>query len=209
MKKLFALLLLVGYVSSCTLNQHFHFNEDYSGSYTMSFDMSSIMEMAMAEDSTASEEDMWAEMPFDSLKTVYEGMEGISNVQVKGEGGVLTMSYDYANIESLNKVLENSDMGGDEEDEMFGMLLGNSTYFEAKGNKLSYNVPDMADMGIADSLSMYMEMVSYTTEFTFEKDVKKVSNENAVVSDKKITLEGNFGELLKGEKEMSFEAKLK
>lgn len=209
MKKLIALFTLTAIIASCSLNQHFHFNEDYSGNYSMEFDMSAILEMAMQEDSTMNEDEIWEDVNFDSLKLVMEQVEGISNVVTEAEGGIIKMSYSFKDIESLNRVLENSDMGDDEQDEMFEALLGSSTYFEAKGKKLSYNVPSLADLGIADSLSMYMDMISYNTEFTFDKPVKKVSNEDATVSDNKITLEGNFGELLKGEKNMSFEAKLK
>ena len=211
MKKLFALLSLIAIVSSCSLSQHFHFNQDFSGNYIFEFDMSELVGMMGDSDSTETE-DMWADIPLDSLQDVYNAIEGINNTKVFVENDILKISYDFADVESLNKALESKNDGEEDEDEMYGMILGEGMTFESKGkNKLIFNAPSLATADVEDSVIMYMEMLEFTTEFSFEKSIKSVNNESLTVSDdaKSLTIEGNFGELMKGEKDLSFEVKLK
>ena len=210
MKKLFAFFLGSMFLISCSLTQHFHFNNDYSGNYKMDFDMSALMDMAGEMDSTDSEEDVWADVPMDSLEDVLNQLDGISNARVFVEENVLKFSYDFEDLESLNSAMHNTDMD-EGEDEYIGALMGEESSFEAKGKKFYYTTPDMAGLEVADSIADYMEMFEYGITMSFEKNIKKIDNEHAVISsdNKSLTMSGNFKELLKGEKTLSTEVRLK
>ena len=211
MKKLFSIILGTALLISCSIDQHFHFNDDYSGNYLMEFDMSALMDFAGEMDSTDSDEDIWGDLPMDSMQDAMNAVVGINNAKFFEENNVLKMSYEFENLEALNSALANSDLEDSEEDDVLGALMGDATNFEAKGKKFYYTTPDISTVEIADSMTEYMEMFEYAVTMSYENDIKKIENSDAIIGEdnKSFTLKGNFKELMLGEKQLSTEVRLK
>lgn len=174
-------------LSSCSIEEEIHFNKDYSGSLKRTFDMRQMISMvesmkSMKSESdsseTSEEEPSLPEMlsQADSLNKQsgftqkLSEIEGISNANFKAdEAGVISFSFDFANIEALNKgynVLREmnntnnmANLGNDlnsgnfnigeppsEEEAETETPKEDFTYFIRKGRTLIYRQPPRDDM---------------------------------------------------------------
>lgn len=203
----FSLLLIM--LQSCSVVQNFHFNKDFSGQYEVEIDMSQLITFAIMFDTTGAvdAEKMMAEiaLSFDSLDVIgkYNELEGISNAYAGVNGQKLLISYDYTDIESLNKaytelgeILDSTSgtMGEGMGMGFGGFDIGNSnsgqkTFFTLEKKKLSFTMSEgnPLEMGTEDveiegmegvdpeeMMSGMAEMFDISTNFTFDRKVKKV-----------------------------------
>ena len=206
--KLLAVVLLFG---SCSIAQEYYFNNDYSGNYKMTFDMSELMSLA-GDEENGETEDLLDQHTKDSLITANNALEGISNTQVSYNDYVMSMSYDFENLDALNAALAQSSLGEDMEDDPTASMLTNSSVeFSGKGKKLTYMIPEFSTYDLEDSTLMYLDMIELKTTFNFERDVKSIDNASAIIqeSGKTVVIEGNFKEFAEGEKNLSTTFKLK
>lgn len=227
-----AFLMLLS-ASCMNVTEEFFFRKDGSGSARIIVDISQMMELMKAfsgmSEENSSGEDPMAEMneAFDDTETIdkLKGMGGISNVQSLNdkENGVIGYSFDFENIESLNRAIaENAADGG----LTAAMGLGGDSevptdQFAWNGKKFSRTHPideAMANKEEDEETEESMEMMKmmfadakYTVKYTFEGGVKKAKGENATVSsDKKsISVETPMLSLLDGSAKLSTSAKTK
>ena len=210
MKRLFiALGVSIFIASSCTITQKFDFNEDFSGTYMLEIDMSSMMslmgdEMA-GEDSTA-EESSDEEKDMEELVENLKGMDGISDVVYENDEkmGRYMISYKFRDIDVLNLSMATAGMTKD-------MARDDHIFFTQKGSKLIYTIPNLnegddaptADLAGMDD--MMMDMMKYKLEFSFAGGVKKAKSKQLKKSlktgDKDVRWHANFKEVMELEGE--------
>lgn len=196
-------------------------NKDGSGKYKMSMDMSEMMQMMMTymPDSikeTMDEKDMMDSLAtmsnsqeMDSVVEVLEAIEGISNAENKMEGFVMIISYDFANIESLNLASSQGAFTAKQ-----GIKPASYTWKKGRFGR-TYNKADLAgDEETEEAMAMakmMMQDATFTTLYNFPGKVKKFSNEDAQLENGKRTLrlETSFGEILDDPALMSNEIQFK
>jgi len=183
------------FTTGCSIATTVHFNRNYSGTYNMAFDMSSLMGMAMMMDSTsdASSGDMMAEMgmAFDEfgVEDALNAMDGVSDAKIEvSDAGVLTMAYAFDNVESFNASFtkleeymkkKSAEMGEANGEAMSGL---NAQEYTRQGKTISHRASFNSDllMGMGDGMMggdsedmMGMSsMIAFTLEMTFDRKVK-------------------------------------
>jgi hypothetical protein len=110
MKRFIALLIILVTLSACKVNQYYKFNLDYSGDYSLEFDLRGLADFTSDEDDAT--DDLFEGMNLDSLAQVYESIDGITRVEIKKDTNVLRVSYSFRDLDALNKSLLNQ--GSDE-----------------------------------------------------------------------------------------------
>lgn len=207
--------LLTICLSSCTITQEYHFNKDFSGTTKLSIDLGTLIEMMAGLDSTGTQNQNMK----DSLDFVFKESAqkldslGMKNIQYGWEEGtnVLYMSYDFANIDELNKALNASNS----QNEAFNKTISDEphVYFTQKGRKtLIYTGPKSKNdiSGNKDMESM-KDYYKYAVTFSFDRKIKKIDNPNVVLSDdnKKAELKGSMFEIIREEYNSDITFKLK
>lgn len=206
--------LLVLFLTSCTITQEFHFNRNYSGTSKMMIDMGSFMDMMAGMDSTGVQgADMKDSLDFafnESAKKL-EGI-GVTNIQYgwQDDNKVMFLSYDFPDIDVLNKALNASDDGNtsfmkadDNDDHVYFIRKGKTlTYQGVKSKNDSINMGDMASM---------KDMYKFKLIFTFDRKVKKVDNPNISLSEsnKKAVLSASLFDVIRPEYNATIKFKLK
>jgi len=188
--------------TSCTITQEFQFNKDFSGNTRLSIDMGSLMEMMSGMDSSG----IQTKNMKDSLDFVFNESKfkldsmGIKNIKYGWEDGsnILFMSYDFDNIETLNKSINASNKGN----AAFGKAINSEphTYFTLKGKNLTYKGPKSNnETGNSPDMESMKDYYKYNIVFTFERKIKKSDNPNFVISPdgKKAELRGSMFEIIK------------
>lgn len=173
--KLTALFLALATFQSCIIEEQYHFGEDMSGTYSMSFDLGKFAE----KDSTG--EMMKGVM--DGLKeelSQIESIEGISSIETDYGMTTVDLSYRFADVEALNRI-ENVDNEGKEQ-----------TYFSRKKNVLSIalNLDEVKESAKGDKKEdeemgeMLSAMIQYRVKVSFDEPVSviKLANFNQVDS---------------------------
>jgi len=203
---LFSIILL----SSCTITQEFHFNKDFSGSYKSAIDMDQLISAMKSMDSSSTEmldfKDS-LDLMLDAANKKLQGI-GINNLQAGWtDKNVMYLSYDFANLDVLNKALNNSSLGEkkDKSNKYF-------VFFEKKGKKLIYhgiNPSEVSDEG--KDLGVMKDYYKYKVVFTFDRKIKKSNNEKYKISEDrhKATLEAPLFDITKKEFNSSITFKLK
>jgi hypothetical protein len=204
--KLLGIFTLLGLLlASCSIQQQVHFNKDFSGTTTISVQMGNMMNMAksLSKDSTEGRS-------FDFEKDVkeLESLTGISNVKFKkdNEGNVM-VSYDFADIETLNKTFGRTSINAPENDPDFKA-------FEVRGKKLTYHAPKSYGMDVAEkegNMDMLKNMLDYKLIFSFDRKIRKVDNKSATISEdkKSLTIEGNMDEMMSKSVDLGMTVKLR
>jgi hypothetical protein len=151
---------------SCVIEEHYHFSKEKSGHYSMSFDLGKFAE----KDSTGAMMKGVIDGMTEELSKV-EVLQGITDMTSTVDGNIVSVSYDFKDIETLN-VVENIDEEGKERD-----------FFSYKKGVLSLN-PNMEslkknargkDKG-EDMTELMATMLVYKITVTFDEDmdVKKL-----------------------------------
>lgn len=205
---------LLLFLTSCTITQEFHFNKNFSGSSKMTIDMGTFMNMMAGMDSTGTQ---GAEMK-DSLDFAFnesaQKLEGVGVTNIKygwqNDNKIMFLSYDFPNIDVLNKALNASDDGNSAF--MRAQDEGDHVYFIRKGKTLTYqgikSKNDTVNMG--DMASM-KDMYKYKLVFSFDRKVKKLDNPNIALSEdkKRAVLSASLFDVIRPEYNSTIKFKLK
>lgn len=179
MKKFFFGLALAGLFTSCALNQEIRFNGDYSGSVSMSIDMSGLAMFDEEGNMMEGLEDTY------HLSDVAGEVAGISNykVETNKEEYKININYDFKNLKSLNDMLsyEHAIMNPDST-KPEGAKPDLHTFFTTKGKTLNYKEPKakMPSAGGDEELESMDEFFTFSFAITTPKKVKKVKSDSKV-----------------------------
>jgi hypothetical protein len=194
-KTICCLLLSIFLLNACTIIQEYHFNKDFSGHAKLSIDMGTFLQMMAGMDSSGAS----VESMKDSLDFVFtESAEKLKNLNLKnikygweGESNILFMSYDFDNIQILNRALNESNAQNAAIDKSVGGAP--HEFFSRKGKTLIYKGIKSDKDSISDMQSME-EYYQYSLVFTFERKIKKAINPNISIDPdaKKVELKGNM-----------------
>ncbi len=207
-------IFLVITLTSCTITQEFQFNKDFSGNTKLSIDMGSLMEMMAGLDTTGTKtKDMKDSLDFVFKESLVKlDSLGIKNIKYGWEEGtyVLFMSYDFDNIETLNKSLNASNQGN----AAFSQTVSAAPheYFSRNGKTLTYKGPKSAnEMSKNADLESMKDYYKYSLIFNFERKIKKIDNKNVTLSsdNKKAELNGSMFEIISPEYNSDITFKLK
>jgi len=173
------LAFLVVCLQSCVIEEHYHFNKDLSGTYTMDFNFSALAE----NDSTG---EMKADMghTLDSLELVMSDIPGVSNVSSELTDGNMNLKCDFDGIATLNRMDEDNEI-----DSVTGMPIVKVPVFTRKGKLLSIRPDvqstqddiggsgesppeDATDEDIEQADEMAASMFQIITKITFEGSAK-------------------------------------
>lgn len=165
-QNLFFSLLLLMLIHSCVIEEHYHFNADMTGTYTMDFDYS----LLASEDSSG---EMKESMSFfsDSLYDAMEGYAGLSNIQKENKEHGFILSYDFNSIDVLNEVETKDDPS---KKEVF-MLSKKGMYISQFSDLKDLDeFRSKIDDGATDEemAEMMNKMFQVKTRISFAKDVK-------------------------------------
>ena len=204
MKNIYLILLasILFLFASCSITQEFHFNKDFSGTSKISIDMSQAKTFMSGMDSTGKDNSL------DTLdKSFAETAEllkkaGAENIKYgwNDDKTILSISYDFKDIETLNRT---SREGGDAGEIITGKAGSEKkAEFFGKGKKFTYKAPEKTEKDTlfnSDEMAGMKDYFKYTLKFSFDRQVKKYDNKNAVLSaDKKeIIFSGNMSDMLK------------
>jgi len=215
MKKLHFIIFFLSLIfTSCTITQEFHFKKDFSGSTKIAIDMTTFMEMMAGMDSTGTQSAGMKDSLDFAFKENAEKLKamGMKNIKYgwQDDDKVMFLSYDFTDIEVLNKALNASDDGNsafmkseDNDNHVYFTLKGKTlTYQGVKSNNDSLNTNEMAAM---------KDYYKYKLIFTFDRKVKKVDNPNISLTDKnkKATLEASLFDIVTPEYNSTIIFKLK
>ncbi len=193
MKQLLTLMTAVLLLVSCKITQNYRFNLDYSGDYSLTFDLTELAEFGVEEGDTI--ENFFEDVNLDSISQMYRSVKGITSVEVKSEPNILYVNYSFENLEALNKSLENQ--GGNE------MPLGaNPDKFTVTDGVFSYDIGALSGAK-NDSVAEMMSFVAYDITMKFAKQIKEATNGTVSEDGRSLHLQGDFGEVIKKEKELS------
>lgn len=202
MKKILTLLAAIAVFTSCTLEQTYTFNEDFSGTYIMNFDISQMAAFSTEDGQEAG--DLFEDFNQDSLRDLYRNMKGISNVEIKTTENVINLKYDFDNLENLNQSL----LAEQKAQEAFGDMA-DKPRFEYKKGTFIYNAPNLGSDADQDSLSQMLAVVEYDITLNFAKKITSVSNGVLSEDGKTVKMTGNMGEVALKEKSLQLEVKFK
>lgn len=216
MKRFFLLpvILITIFFAGCSITQEYHFNKDLSGNYSLEMKMADLINMMQSMDTSGN---MMSSMDtldrsFSEIAVKYKDA-GAKNVKVgwKDDKTTIRINFDFANIEDLNSVLENSSTES-------GMNFMNNNSktpgkITHKGKRsLSFDFPELNN----DSISMkgmesMKDYITVETIFSFDRRIKSINNKNAVLSDdkKSFKFSGKLDKLLNKDFTLDTDVKLK
>ncbi len=170
-------------------------NKDGSGTFSMIIDLSEVKTMmeGFSEGNSAESESPLGGMEeeYEAMKSKLEYIDGISNIErlTENDGYLVSSSFDFANIEALNKGMnviyedENEDGSITE----YYKLKGKNFERTALNNFLEDFKEEMGTEELADedmNLSEIFTDVSYVNMVTFkDARIKKSSNSDIEISD--------------------------
>jgi len=215
MKKLFLIIgVFVLLISSCTIKQEYQFNDDFSGTAISTVDMSMLMgfmQGQMAEGEQMNMKDTLEK----SLVAIAEQLKIVGATNIKyswdNEISLLSISYDFSDIELLNKALSNQNATGDI---LKGINASHATpSFSNKGKKkVIYHAAKLNKDAIKDveQMESMKDYYKYELVIKFNKKIKKHSSKNAKLSadGKSISLEGSLFDLFDPELNTDIDFKL-
>ena len=168
---LFAILL-----TSCSIEEEFHFNPDFSGNYSFQFDYSALL--ALDTSGTAGEE---MSKGYDEMEDELKKIDGISNIVIKSDDikGNVIVSYDFSSIDAINKANYNTET---EHYTKFFILSGKKLSFVSDFSKEfeEYKDPSMDDEELLDNIENF---VDYTMTISFDKSIKVIDLQNFIQID--------------------------
>ena len=187
---------IILFITSCTIRQEYHFNNDYSGSVKSSIDFGMFADML---DGDMSEYGLDGDFNMkDSLYNAFAATAtelentGAKNIDFGSENNesVFFIYYEFDNIKILNEILKVQDYTSSL---LYGEDNSNIEYphFEKKiFKKLIYhggnsNSTNELDIGPDSEYYSMMAMLQMEIIFSFERKIKKTNNDNAEISENK------------------------
>jgi hypothetical protein len=167
LRHLLSYIFFASTLFSCTVKEHFHFNDDLSGHYSFEFDYKAILDL---DSSGSANNEM--DKGFIEMEDELEQIEGISNIIIlsDNEQGKVFISYDFAGIEALNQA--NYNKGADQYDKVFvlnGKKLSFSTDFSSQLDE--YKEDGMDDKELLENINSFLD---YTMTFSFDRPFKLI-----------------------------------
>ena len=204
--------LIIILFTGCTITQEYHFNNDFSGDYTLELEMGDLINMIKSMDTTgdmSSLDSMDQSLIELSEKYKEAGAKNI-NTGWKDDKNTLFLTFDFENLETLNDILNS--VG--EESDMFSFAGSKgTTNFSNKGSgKIIVDLPEYINDSISENeMDQMKEYLSIETIFSFDREIKKVKNENAVISEdkKSFKFEGKINDFMKEGFTLDSDVKLK
>jgi len=207
--------ILLVFLVSCNVTQEYTFNKDLSGTSNLEIDISAMIGMLANLDSTKNNNSL--DTLGKSLSVLAEEYKklGATNVKFgdKNNKTIIYLSYDFKDIEMLNKLL--SSKGND----MLGAnFMGDSTTSKAKfinkgKRKLIYDAPQISNDTLFNNKDMasMKDYYNYTLKFNFATKIKSIKSKNAVLSSDKKTVKfsGSMFDIFASGYSTSFKIKLK
>ncbi|MFX3625732.1 MAG: hypothetical protein ACN6I4_00065 [bacterium] len=220
MKKLSTLILSFILVFSFTgcldIYEEVHFNKDGSGKATYHYkvDGSGLNGLFGSEGILGGLGEK------DSLALSELSRNGISDIKVIQDGSGFGISFKFEDIEALNQGLARiigTDKKGGLMDNAMRQIGGSKTKIERVpgflGNDSLKNMLDKQgeSLGMGSLSNMLTNSITYHQVYTFDRKIKSVSNDKAIISDnrRKMTLNIPFIEMLSGESTVENTIKLK
>jgi len=208
---IFIALLLI-FAAGCTITQEYHFNKDFSGNYSMEMNVEELIGFMESMDTTGSMSGLDSmDQSFIELSEKYKEA-GAKNVNAgwKDDKTTIYVAFDFDDINSLNSILAESGSG----DEMLSFGSGkNPASFTNKGKKKIFiNMPELSNDSLnMDQMAEMKNYLNFETIFSFERTVKNVDNEKAVISDdkKSFKFSGNLSDITEEGFTMDTNVKLK
>lgn len=197
-----AIAVTISLLTGCTISQSYHFNKDFSGTAETSIEMGELITFIKSMDTSGNGNSM--DTLDKSFKEVADKLTeaGAKNVNYgwKDDQTTLFVKYDFANIDDLNNLIKNSS----------NQSLNSLTFsgnpddvikFTKKGKrKLIYDAPEVDNDTLKDNeqIAAMKDYIKYEINFSFENEIKKYTNKNAVLSsDKKtVIMNGNIMDIL-------------
>ena len=227
---LFVLSFIALWMSSCSIQQHVHFNRNLSGSVTTTIDISMLKTLMsqMQGDSTMNAPGMPnMDTMMDSISKSPEmdkikEIKGISNVKMKVDKktSMITMSYDFKNIDALNRAMTQGGTGspggglGMMSQQMpQSQVPKDFKYFTKKGRYITFKMPDSKlpkemEEGMKQNPMMSGDMMRFEYKISFARKIKKVDTKNNIFkSDNYIEYKTNFQELMQDPKPVEVKIK--
>lgn len=99
MKKIFLLIAVMTGLQACVVEEHYHFNKDLSGTYSMSMEYEAFAGM----DSTGAFVE-GIQQSMDSIVGVYKEVEGISKVQNNVSETEAEVGFSFEDLDAINRV---------------------------------------------------------------------------------------------------------
>lgn len=218
-------LLTIIFVPACLdIEEEVFINVDGSGTYVNHVDMNGIVDMIMimAPDSVKEEigenPDMFLDSLFKSQEMTsslavmaerYEDQEGVSNATTNMTDGIMTISFDFSSVESLNLALSETA----EENEL-GFLTPSFAWKKGRLTRLAGSGSEEMDEELKSQMEMMKMMMgdaTYTTRYHFPGAVKSSTNEEASLIDagKTIVVEHSLLEVMENPGLLGNEIKFK
>lgn len=183
------------------LIEEVRYNKDGSGTYSFLMDMGEMKEllaMVMASDSTgAGSLDSLGGFSKEVVKKL-EGLPGISDLEVIDDQEAFQFGYRFSfrDLDALNNALKESMEGqmaaGQEPtgEDYFSMKRKEFRRLDPAGFQkiVKESMGSMGDDENSEMAMMFLKDVSYRTIYHFERDVKKVSNPEASISEDQKTV---------------------
>ena len=209
-------ILIAFAFTSCTISQEYKFNDDFSGRSETKVDMSGLINVMKAMDTTGNGGDLdTISESFAEIENILQ-REGAKNINLgwNDDKTVIILEYDFDNINSLNNLITQADpmqLLFSEKKENVKKTKGNK--FTVKGdNKLIFKAPELESDTIftGEDMASMKEYYKYELSFSFNKKIKKVNNKKAVFSDEnhRISFNGNVFDLFADPKNTSFKVSL-
>lgn len=183
-----ALICLLSTTSCISFIEKIFFKADGSGTYEFSIDMSSVVSMMELSGEDMNTDSLLSQLNMDSEGTIakLEAIGGVNNVrpEFNKETGILSMVFDFDNIDALNEGISTYLYDSTQTD------IVRYEIFSAKGNTFERSSKNLlmetfeetmaAETGSEDIDMDFVKMMFsdmyYATEITFEKGIKSVSN---------------------------------
>lgn len=222
---IFLTLLAFVFVPGCLdIEEEVFLNADGSGTYVNHIDMNGIVDMIMmmAPDSVREEmgenpdeflDSLFQSQEMTSSLTVmaerYEEQEGVANATSKMTDGIMTVSFDFTSVESLNTALSQTA----EENEL-GFLTPSFAWKKGRLTRLAGSGSEEMDEELQSQMEMMKVMMgdaTYTTRYHFPGAVKSNTNDDANLLDagKTVVVEHSLLEVMEDPTLLGNEIKFK
>lgn len=187
---------------SCTIEQTYHFREDFSGTYMMKFDMRDMAALGGA-DSTVTDTTFTPES-LAKIRNKYLQVSGITSATATYQDHVLQTGFDFDSVRSLNEATGKKDEAGDASAGVY-VFSQSGKVLTMKVNReemQEFDTPDMAQMG---------EMVTFRFVASFDRTIKQVKGDAAVWNkgDQQLMIEFPLKDLVDKGKNLDVEIRFK
>lgn len=213
MKHLFITFLAsITLLSSCSIQQDYTINEDYSGDMKLKLDFSQMM--AILPDSAQDETigNLMSDEALDSLNDIMKDYEGIHNFEYASTPETVEMSLDFDDLEALHK-MEEEQKDGDKSGEFVAFKPIGKKAFQIDLSPLQDLSKSLEEEGGEDAAaaSMMMSFIQMKITVNFERPIKSVESSlgNYDATENKIVYDFSMAEVIGEDTDWLTEVKFK